>query len=681
MTTNNMPSQSLYERNLVALREISPQLASLVAANAESIKWSQEISKPWSLDQKLEDADHVIEKHALDICNNRISDNAIYEAEHKYNLEKKKPRTIKTALVSARLDCDSYLKSQLILGRHDARYMDLYLSKVPAKPETLRTSDIMVIGSMALAMVAKDLISFTKVVDVDIPASLTVVESDICQLAASLYLFDLSSLIHIVIDNSILFHIIYNDDSDHLIGLAFEHYKKVIPASIYGTAVFTTPFPDPELSLFLDWLFGAETMGQRFQATLGNTCDEINLSRQTLLTLDANHYKLDVIAADLVSSHAAVLVASGPSLDGALEHIKYASSCGIPVFCAGSSVSSLLSNGIIPDYVVLLERGRELYDDFLYALTLGYDFSNTTLIGSLTLDPGFVNIFPKRIYYARPYTAASCLVDFPLDAYLVQAGPESVNATLEVILSAGIKTIFGFGVDFGTSTSTINRASHALGSTERSLDKVIRGSNGATFYTSSELIFCRDMFDNALTLFPGAKFYRAGIGSPLKNSIDLSNSDMQSLITTLADSHAPYVYPRKSVKFDRQSLQESVADRLHESQLAYHKAMSKFKAELTLYKRWNSKVHRAFNGLLVTADCQTVPKLAAPKNQFLYSHPSQIYAPLLRQYNYYSVNYIYQLIDDSNKCGDLVGWLSETSLELYSYFQDVIYQILADDAV
>ena len=115
------------------------------------------------------------------------------------------------------------------------------------------------------------------------------------------------------------------------------------------------------------------------------------------------------ISADFNFNQSVILTASGPSLDDEISFLRDHSSAAI--VAAGSSVGTLLRNGIQPTAVVLLEMASVVYYDLLQLIVEGYDLSNIILIGSLSIDPRIKKLFKSFVAFSRPSMATATLLD------------------------------------------------------------------------------------------------------------------------------------------------------------------------------------------------------------------------------------------------------------------------------
>lgn len=141
------------------------------------------------------------------------------------------------------------------------------------------------------------------------------------------------------------------------------------------------------------------------------------------------------------------IIASGPSIDQSIEHIKRMRENAI-VFSCGTGLRVCLSNGIIPDFHCEIENGENVFK----ALSLVRDqfsFKGITLIGSLTVDQRVPALFDDVVLFFRDGVAGSrVLTDHDNEIYL--AVPTVTNTAVRTALALGFGTLYLFGVDCGT---------------------------------------------------------------------------------------------------------------------------------------------------------------------------------------------------------------------------------------
>ncbi|AOT10360.1 hypothetical protein S4054249_21005 [Pseudoalteromonas luteoviolacea] len=145
----------------------------------------------------------------------------------------------------------------------------------------------------------------------------------------------------------------------------------------------------------------------------------------------------------------AVIVGNGPSLDRNIEHLKLIHNQAIVVSC-GTSLSTLLKVGIIPDFHIEMERVPETY--YLKENELNDPrLNNTTLITLSTVYPKLIECFKHRIVFAKgnDLGAEICgVTDCSLQP-LYHCNPTVTNMAVAAFQRMGIKRLILLGCDYG----------------------------------------------------------------------------------------------------------------------------------------------------------------------------------------------------------------------------------------
>ena len=224
----------------------------------------------------------------------------------------------------------------------------------------------------------------------------------------------------------------------------------------------------------------------------------------------------------------AILTASGPSLDQYLDLIKSYQQ-KVPIVCAGSSFSSVLKAGINPSAVVLLEMSSSVYYDLLDLIAEGFDLSQIYAFVSATVDPRIHSLFKGTIIFHRPLSSSACLFDDSYSSQLPQAGPQAVNAALEVLVHLGYRNLFLAGCDFGGPSISILRSKNAMGKSSRKFDIPVMGGYGRTIMTSNELSVTRQLFENIARVFK-VKLNVFGEGSKIEGANHIKQGSEYAVI-------------------------------------------------------------------------------------------------------------------------------------------------------
>ena len=224
------------------------------------------------------------------------------------------------------------------------------------------------------------------------------------------------------------FSILFEEKADDLIA-AFQRYVlNQSPSVAYNIQLISPVIPSAVLTRFQGWLESPQGGKAIVELLFGNETDELNQLANYLLNcthpettrlFNSSYYASK--PADLSPHHSVILTASGPSLDEEISFLKDHSSSAI--IAAGSSVGTLLRNGIQPTAVVLLEMASVVYYDLLQLLVEGYDLNNIVLIGSLSIDPRIKKLFKLFVAFSRPSMAQQpCWMMIPFNPVCLKLG-------------------------------------------------------------------------------------------------------------------------------------------------------------------------------------------------------------------------------------------------------------------
>lgn len=335
----------------------------------------------------------------------------------------------------------------------------------------------------------------------DIPdciINIIVVDSSALDLSIALSCVDLTDLAAFLKEKKIGITFVIDEDLEILKYKVREELVFRSPLNLNGILLCQSPYPNPQLALLESWLRSAEGISPHVAGFFGGEVDEINQSIQSLFNAINNPKRKLIDQADNVPT--AVLTASGPSLDKVIPWLQEYQH-QLFILSAGSSLGSLLRNGIVPSAVCFLERQSVVYKDLYQLVDEGFDLSGITLFASMTLDPRVSTLFNEVIWFHRPSSAALALFVQEADHALLQSGPHSANAGLECLLHMGVKTVLCLGCDFSARLRSIPRSEKAMGESPREFSIPFSGRNGSTVFSNPELIHASQSFSYAAKRF------------------------------------------------------------------------------------------------------------------------------------------------------------------------------------
>jgi len=349
--------------------------------------------------------------------------------------------------------------------------------------------------------------------------SITISECNPAYLAFALGFFSFEALTANLQRLGVRLNLLFDNDIDILKDRFYHYYSAVEPLAVYALSVLNSPVRDPQLDELYSWIFSESGFGYRFRGAFGNSTDELNQFSNTYKNIRASSTsRWFKVNKNLIKTGYCALVGSGPSYETSKTDLQALNS-HVVVFAAGSSLGSLLRDKVKVDYVVILERSETIFDDLSVLLNEGYRLDDINLIASITIDPRVPSLFASTTFYARPLSASVYLVANPEDKALPFAGPESLNAGIEVVTSLGLKNVLLFGADFAAIDPNLPRARQAYGYSDRIFDEPVIGNMGRTVYSVHTLLVSRDAFSSIINSFPELTVVRVGEGAQLFSSI------------------------------------------------------------------------------------------------------------------------------------------------------------------
>lgn len=216
------------------------------------------------------------------------------------------------------------------------------------------------------------------------------------------------------------------------------------------------------------------------------------------------------------------VVGSGPSIDRELETLAACRDKAVLV-SIGTGLRGLLERGIRPDFHVELEN-RDVNRDIMRATAADFDLSGITLVGSLTVHPGMVDLFDDAILFFRERVSSTMLFGAPYQM-LQPAGPTVANTGLISAIRLGFREIYLFGVDMGTKEPG---RFHARGSVYgaglrediSTPNRSFAGNFGGEVTGLSVLNWSRHVLENVVRFYRGmVRVYNCSDGARIEGAI------------------------------------------------------------------------------------------------------------------------------------------------------------------
>lgn len=253
--------------------------------------------------------------------------------------------------------------------------------------------------------------------------------------------------------------------------------------------IYTPESSNPELYELKQYLSGREM--ENLLLYQGYTVDEYNMIINTARFY--THQPKIYQSPESSQTKATLVVGSGPSLDASIDIVRQLQKSHT-IICGGSNYRTLLSHGIDPDYLVLVERADEVYDSY-NSIRNEYGDSNTRLVLSSTCNHRLVTLFDEVCLFFRPALSPLVLFGESDDQIVTHEGPQAVCAAISFALNLQPELCTLVGVDLGSSDSKRQRSAFATGYSPREWTDTVDGNLTDLVFTDRRLLDCRDMIE------------------------------------------------------------------------------------------------------------------------------------------------------------------------------------------
>ncbi|MEQ8601983.1 MAG: DUF115 domain-containing protein [Marivibrio sp.] len=257
--------------------------------------------------------------------------------------------------------------------------------------------------------------------------------------------------------------------------------------------------------------------------------DELIMLRNCFRNLRRHEHKLLQDRRRLMVKTPVIVVASGPSVDTAIDFVRANRERAVIISC-GTGLGALLGYGIKPDFHVDTENTPGPLE-ILSGLAETHDLSGVTLIACNTVDPGVPALFDERYLYFRDSVTATHY--FGRDQRpLLLAAPTVSNAAVRSALTLGFREIYLVGVDLGSrdpkrhhSKKSIYMADETFLEThpdhrEASKYPIRRpGSLGGTVFANASFLYASMYMANLMRVFAGTRVVNLSDGARIDGTI------------------------------------------------------------------------------------------------------------------------------------------------------------------
>ncbi len=257
--------------------------------------------------------------------------------------------------------------------------------------------------------------------------------------------------------------------------------------------------------------------------------DELVMMRNGFRNLRHHRHKLLQDRRRLMLTTPVIVVASGPSVDNAIDFIRENREKAVVITC-GTGLSALLGYGMKPDFHVDTENTPGPLE-ILTGLRERYDLSGITLIACNTVDPGVPALFDERYLYFRDSVTATQF--FGRDhSPLFLAAPTVSNAAVRAMLALGFREIYLVGVDLGSRDQGRHHSQKSIYVADESFLETHpehaaaskytiarQGSLGGTVFANASFLYAAMYMTNLVRVFPGTTVYNLSDGTRIGGTI------------------------------------------------------------------------------------------------------------------------------------------------------------------
>ena len=237
--------------------------------------------------------------------------------------------------------------------------------------------------------------------------------------------------------------------------------------------------------------------------TGGPCVDELMMLKHSLLNFSNNDYIFsDSFLKNSKSSisDSFVVVGSGGSLDQNLDVIKSLQP-STWIVSAGSSIGTLLREGIVPDFHIHVERGwgdsyANDYSD-VFSSFGNEELSSMSAVLPTSIHPSIHSLYRRSIFYSRGGQSPPFAFPFLRETCLKFEGPQCLSAAFAFVMHLCPREVFLVGADLGANSVDQARSLHAVGYSERAFKLVVPGNFSSTANTNRDMLFQASFMQSA----------------------------------------------------------------------------------------------------------------------------------------------------------------------------------------
>ena len=257
--------------------------------------------------------------------------------------------------------------------------------------------------------------------------------------------------------------------------------------------------------------------------------DECLMLRNSIRNLGLHDHGLFRNEVVRLRDRPAFILASGPSLDDCLEVVRENRERAV-YFSAGTGISALLEQGIVPDFHCEVENFPFIHD-VLSSLKQVERLKEVTLIAPTTVTPELAALFGRVIFLFRDSVTPSRL--FSDDRHTISlSGPTVTNQAVRAALGFGFTDLYLFGVDLGAVEGGQHHSKSSVYYTDGSelmesglgladFSIAVAGNFRERAHTNRIYIYARSYLEKLISLCNGQRVHNCSNGVRIKGAAPL----------------------------------------------------------------------------------------------------------------------------------------------------------------
>lgn len=346
--------------------------------------------------------------------------------------------------------------------------------------------------------------------------------------------------------------------------------RGVNPAALDGTYFFThyysALFERAHQKLLKEGDLSVGMMG------LGFFEDEINMIAQSRENLRCGSARImDDIPGTIPIP--VFIVAAGPSLDQCIDFIKENQDNAVIIGC-GSALDSLMAAGIMPDFLVLLERDPALLP-YMTGSSKEFDLSGICLVGATNIYPGVSALYDETIFFFRPGLSSFPLLACKPENCMTRSDPLVANGALSFAQRVGFQEYYFFGVDVGAKNPDYHHSKNSWYDSKGmemdfGFDCVVPGNFGGTVSSAQVYMWSKQTLELSIKgHFAGRHYYNCSDGALIQDATPRHVStvslprvtDKRRIVRELIDKFPIYTTEDSDRAWREADLENAIAER------------------------------------------------------------------------------------------------------------------------